>query len=240
MSPLARPRTNFGGGGLAACAVLAFSILAGSPASAADCRKSPRAGIDWSDCDRSQLILSGEDLSDANLVKTDFSRTDLRSVNLKSANLEKSVLFRASLADAIADGANFARTEAYRTDFTRLSAAGASFLAAELQRADFSQAMLSGAVFEKAELGRAMFDEAVLDDARFSFANLARADFSRSKLGGAPDFSRAFMFLTRIEGLDLSKATGLTQDQIDFTCGDADTKLPEGLKPSAYWPCEFD
>ena len=45
-------------------------------------------------------------------------------------------------------------------------------------------------------------------------------------------FDRAFMFLTRIEGLDLSVAQGLEQRQIDLACGDAKTKLPAELKAS--------
>ncbi|NEK55267.1 pentapeptide repeat-containing protein, partial [Rhizobium leguminosarum] len=48
---------------------------------------------------------------------------------------------------------------------------------------------------------------------------------------------RAFMFLTHIEGLDLSAATGLEQAQIDLACGDASTKLPVGLSAPTTWPC---
>ena len=47
----------------------------------------------------------------------------------------------------------------------------------------------------------------------------------------------AFMFLTRIEGLDLSAAWGLQQAQIDLACGDTSTKLPAGLSAPAHWPC---
>ena len=42
------------------------------------------------------------------------------------------------------------------------------------------------------------------------------------------------------KGLDLSKATGLQQMQIDLACGDAKTKLPAGLKAPATWPCKFE
>jgi hypothetical protein len=45
------------------------------------------------------------------------------------------------------------------------------------------------------------------------------------------------MFLTLLDGADLSGATGLTQDQIDIACGSADTRLPVGLTPPAGWPC---
>ena len=57
---------------------------------------------------------------------------------------------------------------------------------------------------------------------------------------GPIDFTDAFLFLARLEGLDLSKATGLEQMQIDLACGDAKTKLPAGLKAPATWPCKFE
>ena len=57
---------------------------------------------------------------------------------------------------------------------------------------------------------------------------------------GPLNFTDAFLFLTRFEGLDLSAATGLQQMQIDLACGDDKTKLPEGLKVPATWPCKFE
>ncbi len=121
-----------------------------------------------------------------------------------------------------------------------VSADGASFANAELQRADFSRARLNGANFERAELGRAKFDRAKLKGIRFSFANLSRADLSGAIIEGPIAFDRAVLFLTRIEGMDLSAATGLRQAQIDLGCGDAMTKLPPGVSVPASWPCKFD
>jgi len=39
-------------------------------------------------------------------------------------------------------------------------------------------------------------------------------------------------------GADLSGVTGLTQAQLDLTCGDPATRLPPGLAPPASWPCK--
>ena len=144
---------------------------------------------------------------------------------------------RASLEGAHAEGASFAKIEAYRASFANIIAEGASFAGAELQRANFAGARLAGASFEKAELGRADFDKAVLTGTKFSFANLSRADLSGASLEGPAIFERAFMFLTRIEGLDLSAASGLEQAQIDLACGDTSTKLPAGLSAPTTWPC---
>lgn len=222
-----------------ALALAAFAAVASPPqaAAAVDCRSEPVAGIDWQGCNKSSIMLESSDLSGAILVEVDFSATDLRDSNLQGANLEKANLVRAALGGSNATGANFARVEAYRAGFPGVAAKGASFASAELQRADFTGADLEGADFGKSELGRAIFDEALITGTNFVSANLSRAHFEKARFAGPIDFSGAFFYLTRIEGIDLSAAKGLTQAQIDQACGDEGTVLPRGLKPSASWPC---
>ena len=70
-------------------------------------------------------------------------------------------------------------------------------------------------------------------------SHLSRALLQEATFQGPIDLTGAFMFLTRIEGIDLTKATGLQQTQADQACGDANTKLPDGLKVPATWPCKF-
>lgn len=227
--------------GLAGLLVLAALSLAGShPAAAADCDSMASPKLNWSECRKNNIILQGSDLEGANLSGTHFDSTDLSNTNLKGANLEKATMVRAWLTDAHAEGANFARIEAYRLSFTNVSASGAIFTNAELQRADFTGAKLDKANFEKAELGRANFDKADLTGASFSLSNLSRANLAGATVHGPIGFDRAFMFLTRIEGMDLSAATNLSQSQVDLACGDKSTKLPAGLKMPANWPCPPD
>jgi uncharacterized protein YjbI with pentapeptide repeats len=223
-----------------AVAVGFAAFLATSPAMSADCDSMAYAGIDWQDCSKKALIIRGSDLSRANLVETDFTSTDLRNSKFDDANLEGATLVRSSLAGSSAKGANFSKVEGYRTDFSGMEAQGAAFTNAELQRVEFSGANLAGTSFEKAELGRANFEGANLTGSRFTLANLTRADLSNAKFTGPLDFANAFFYLTRLAGLDLSAATGLTQYQLDMACGDADTKLPAGLTAPASWPCELD
>ena len=45
------------------------------------------------------------------------------------------------------------------------------------------------------------------------------------------------MFLTVIEGADLSRTKGLTADQLAIACGSAETQLPSGLTAPESWPC---
>lgn len=222
---------------LGACAAL---FAPAGQAWAANCGSDAAPGVDWSNCAKKMLLLAGSDLSGANLSDGDFTSTDFRDTNLAGANLEKATLVRASLAGAHADKAKFTRIEAYRSTFAGVSAQGASFANAELERTDFTGANLTGADFQKAELGRAVFDKAVITGASFPTANLSRVEFRTATFEGPVDLTNAFLFLTRLEGLDLSQAKGLQQWQVDLACGDASTKLPAGLKAPATWPCKFE
>jgi uncharacterized protein YjbI with pentapeptide repeats len=229
-------------GVIAGCLLVSvlFAGLSSHDALAADdCHASPAPAIQWQDCDKSNLMLGDSDLSGANLVGADFSATDLRNTNLTGANLEKAVLVRANIAGSSAKGTRFARIEAYRTDFSGMDAPGANFQNAELQRSNFHAARLADADFTKADLGRSQFDNADVSGSRFSLTNLARADFRGAKFARPVDFDRAFFFLARIEGVDLSAATGLTQWQLDMACGDDRTRLPAGLTKPKTWPCQF-
>jgi uncharacterized protein YjbI with pentapeptide repeats len=229
-------------GGFPARLILAVAMMVTSAlaAKAADCRDEAEPQRDWSGCNRSNIVLSGSNLEQADLHGADFSLSNLSDSMLKAANFEGAKLARTSLTGAIADGANFMQAEGYRTNFSGLSAKGASFRSAELQRSSFANATLTGVNFEKAELGRVDFTGAILGDNGFAFANLARATFTGAKISGPLDFRGAYLFLTRIEGIDLSTATDLVQAQIDLACGDAQTKLPSGLTPPTTWPCSFD
>jgi uncharacterized protein YjbI with pentapeptide repeats len=206
-------------------------------AHAADCRAMPAPGIDWAGCGKKNLMLSGSDFTKAKLAEADLSYTDLRDSNFVGADLTKAKLGRAWFAGTRAETANFQKVEAYRAGFQKIAAEGASFAGAELQRADFTGADLKGVSFEKAELSRVVFDKAVLTGTSFASANLARAELTKAVFEGPLDFTSAFLSLTRIEGLDLSKSKGLEQHQLDMACGDDKTKLPAGLSKPPAWPC---
>jgi uncharacterized protein YjbI with pentapeptide repeats len=224
-----------------AAALAALALFSSVPgAHAANCRAMAAPSVDWEECDKSKLVLPGSNLDHAKLFGTDLSYTDLRHSSFSGATLEKATLIRSSLAGSKAEKANFSRIEGYRTIFTEVSAPQASFVSAELQRADFSDADLTGADFEKAELGRAILANATITGSRFAMANLSRVHLNQAKFEGPIDYSGAFLFLTRIEGMDLSQATGLQQWQIEQACGDASTKLPAGLQTPPGWPCSPD
>ncbi len=228
--------------GLFCAAVIAGAsyLVVPAVAGAASCGSYPAAKVDWSGCIKKNLMMSGNDFQGADLSEADFSLTDLRNNNFSGANLHKARFIRAWFTGSTADGTDFSRAEGYRAGLQNISAKNANFESSELQRANFGGSNLTGANFEKAELGRTTYDKADLTDADFTLANLSRADLSKATFTKPPRFDRAFMFLTHIEGLDLSGAADLSQSQVDLACGDKGTKLPTGLQAPAMWPCGDD
>ncbi len=186
-------------------------FFAGRAARAADdCHDSPRAGIDWRDCNKRNLMLPGGELRGANLTNVDFSGTDLGGSDLVLGDFREGDAGARQSRRLPASGTRFARVEAYRTDFSEINAPGAIFRSGELQRSNFHAAVLTDVDFTKADMGRSQFDKADVSGSRFALANLARADFRGARFAKPADFDRAFFFLTRIEGVDLSAATAST------------------------------
>ena len=205
----------------------------------AACSDAPAAGVDWKGCDKQRLILRKAELQGAHLDGAEMDGTDLAQANLSGADLSRASVDRARFSEANLERAKLVRLIAYRTNFTGAKLAGADLTKAELMRSNFSGANLSGANLEKAELQRATLGGATLTGANLTGADLGRTNLVKAKLGDAR-FSQARMFLTRIEGVDLSSAAGMVQSQLDTACGNTQTKLPKGLKAPATWPCPAD
>ena len=135
----------------------------------------------------------------------DFPGTlDLAKVSIPEAHL-----FRADLSGAILHYANLSRASLVGADLSGAGLIGANLSDAGLVGADLSYAMLL--------------------DANLTGADLTEANLSRADLTGAAR-SGAILLDANLTGADLSGAK-LTQTQLDEACGDANTKLPEGLMP---------
>ncbi len=217
--------------------VLALMVLAVTPfAAQGGCSDRPGPGVDWTKCQKMRLVLRGEDLSGGRLERTNLSSSDLMEANLAGANLAESDLERTRLQEADLQGANLTKVQAGRANFKEANLAGANLTKAELPRANLTGANLARADLSKTEMGRAVLSKADLTGASLRFANIARADLTDANLEGV-DFTGSYTYLTRVEGADLSQTLGLNQNQLDISCGDAETKLPAGLERPAEWPC---
>jgi len=255
--PHARARPNLrrlGNAGLPVCALL-FLFASATP-SQAGCGDEAAPGVDWTECDKMRLMMGAVDLSDGELVQTFFSSTDLRGAKLNEANLslaelsnaslagadlsgallEKAVGTRADFSAANLSGANLSAAEFSRTNFHRANLTGVNFVNSEMNRSDFTEADLTGSDMSKAELARVILRDAVIAGVPFSYSNLSRADLSGTDLDDA-ELTGTYMYLTRLDGADLSRTKGLTQYQLSLACGSTQTMLPEGLTIPEHWPC---
>lgn len=224
--------------------LLAFAMLA-LPVSGplfveqafAACGDKPQPGVNWEGCRKRNLVLSGSDLKNANFKGTNFSSTDMRESEFDDADFRKSVLLRVAFDGSSAKNANFEKAIVYRVSFKKTDLSKAVFQKSEMLRVNFSGANLTEANFSKSEAGRSIFTGATLGNNDFSYATLARADFRGAIINGPLEFDSAYFYQIRIEGVDLSQATGLKQWQIDMACGDDATKLPQGVNRPVSWAC---
>jgi uncharacterized protein YjbI with pentapeptide repeats len=103
------------------------------------------------------------------------------------------------------------------------------------ERPDLSFAVMRGADLTMANLSGALLYEADLVLANMRGTDLRHANLRGANLVGArllgADLSHA-----NICGADLSTAEDLTDEQLQHTRGDAQTKLPEDLHAPANWP----
>ena len=110
----------------------------------------------------------------------------------------------------------------------KVNLSGSNLNGANLAGAQLNEANLSNATLHYANLSGARLDGADLRGADFSFAWMNWAWLKDAKLDGA-NVTRAVFVGTQIQGVDLSKVIGLTQEQVSKSCATRDTKLPAGL-----------
>ena len=158
------------------------------------------------------------------LAGANFNGSYLRLASLQGADLRKVQMAGAELSGTLMNGANLEGA-----DMRGASAAGVNLIGANLKGADLSYARLDAALLFDAD-----FTDAKLVGANFRViefvkgmtfrnADARKAIFRHAFLGGV-DFRG-----TKLQGADFTKAWGLTNEQLALACGDATTKLPEGL-----------
>ena len=109
----------------------------------------------------------------------------------------------------------------------RLSGMDLRYASAEgafLVKADLAYANLQGAHLVGANLQGADLSGAKLQGANLQFAYLKRAELLLANLEGAS------LVGANLGGVNLINTRGLTKQQLDFACGDENTKLPPGMK----------
>ena len=99
----------------------------------------------------------------------------------------------------------------------------------DLLQANLSFAFLFGANLTGASASEAKFTNTYLNETNLTMAILIKSSFADANL------TDAILDGARLDDSDLSRARGLTQDQIGSATGNEHTKLPPGLTRPAHW-----
>jgi uncharacterized protein YjbI with pentapeptide repeats len=169
--------------------------------------------------------LSGQSLAGEYLRHANLSGANLSSANLRGAELSYADLSNADLRGADLRDANVIVADLHLANLSDANLSGANLIA-DLSGANLSSANLIVADLHGANLSSANLSSANLSSADLRGANLRSANLSSANLSSAD-----------LRGAELSYARNLTQSQLDEACGNANTKLPEGL---TLKPCSTD
>ncbi|WP_339928648.1 pentapeptide repeat-containing protein [uncultured Brevundimonas sp.] len=126
-------------------------------------------------------------------------------------------------------GASCPGCNLFQGSFGGLEARGLNLTGARLRQADLSLAVMNRTRFSNTDMRDVDAYGAVFSSSNFAGANLTNASFVGAYLQGS-NFSRATLTGTNFSGAQLTRATGLTQSQLNRACGDSATVLPSGLR----------
>lgn len=171
--------------------------------------------------------LNGADLRFANgarsfLVKADLREADLTGADLREADLREALFQEETLLGGFILGETIVGRRVLAS-----SAAGRG--EANLEDVDFKRAKLNKVNFSRMKLRGVNFQFADLRDADLALANLRDAILRGADLRGA-DLALANLRGADLRGANLSLVINLVQEQINETCMDEGTKLPDDLK----------
>ena len=191
--------------------------------------------------------LHGLNLTACAFFKSDISQADLSHSNLMnarlvSANLADSSLVHATLIEANLRASDLAGANLENADLSRACLVRANLSNASMAGATLSQANLSNTIMRNASLSGAIgvgacFFGAVMHGAKIVDGKFAYVDFSQAELRDATlsisDFTGAFFGQADLRGAvflraNLSRAEGLTIDQLVTLQALAGTRMPDG------------
>jgi uncharacterized protein YjbI with pentapeptide repeats len=178
--------------------------------------------LQGTDLQGSSALGGGVHLEGAYLQGANLSEAHLEGVHLEGARLGGAYLQRAHLEDAHLEGTFM----------------DSSILVGERlvkgPPVHLENAILRGAHLKEARLSDARLESATLSEASLELADLFGAHLEGATLEGT-SLEGASLEGTHLEGTDLSRAQGLTQEQVNVAIGDPSTTLPNGLVVPPEW-----
>jgi uncharacterized protein YjbI with pentapeptide repeats len=185
--------------------------------------------------------LSRSNLSGQRLIGEDFHKADLSMADLTNAELINAKLTDANLTAATLRGAQLASADLSGADLRFADLRDAHLEEANGTKASLSNANMANVHWLSGKLRGADLNNAILRGADLSYADLIGATLIGATLSGAQlgnaDLGGADLRGTALNDVNLILAKNLTSAQMDGACGNANTKLPEGL---TLRPCSPD
>ena len=172
-----------------------------------------------------KLVLTGRDLSKA----------DLHDAQLQGANLWGAKLQGANLGGAKLQGANLRGAELQGANLWRAELQGANLGGAQLQGADLGGAQLQGADLGGAKLQGADLRGAQLQGADLGVAHLQGANLGVAQFDDATDLTAATFQGAAVRSVDFTTIPQIARHLADMF-GDASVLLPDGVDRPAHWP----
>ena len=166
------------------------------------------SGADLTNADLSGADLTNADLSGADLTNADLFGADLTNANLSFTNLKNIDFSNVKIKDVKFIGVTFTDMDLSGLDLSEKNLAGSSFLRTNLSEANLEKSNLSWANFEQvnlfntnlkhAELLRANLSEADLSNTELEYSNLMNSNLSKI------DFSNVKLTNVKLEKTNLS------------------------------------
>lgn len=125
-------------------------------------------------------------------------------------------------------GASCPGCNLFQADLSGIEARGLNLTGARIRQADLSLVTMNRTRFANADLRDVEAYGGVFSSSNFSGADLTNSSWVGAYLEGS-SFSGATLTGANFSGAQLSRATGLTQRQLNSACGDASTGLPAGV-----------
>ncbi len=126
-------------------------------------------------------------------------------------------------------GASCPRCNLFQADFNNRELKNKNFAGARLRQSDMGLGIFNGSTFAGGDLRDINASGALFGHVNFAGTNLTNANFVGAYLEHA-NFRGAVLDGVNFSGAEMSSAVGLTQRQLDRTCGDESTELPRGLR----------
>ena len=150
--------------------------------SGADLTNADLSGTDLSGKNLSQINLSGSDLSGADLTNADLSGADLTNADLSGADLTNANLSFTNLENIDFSNVKIKDVKLIGVTFTDMDLSGLDLSEKNLAGSSFLRTNLSEANLEKSNLSWANFEQVNLFNTNLKYAELLRANLSEADL----------------------------------------------------------